>query len=78
MTAVMLYTSSPISSIVPYLLMLTIVPICLAFAPQPIRGDKRVKVGVILLVIFGISAPALAFPTYICDIAPWIFECWFR
>ncbi len=79
MTAVLLYTGSApwASSIVPYIVMLTIVPVCLVFAPQKVREDRRIKVTAILLILLAISAPSFAAVTSICDWAWWAIECWF-
>lgn len=77
MTAVLLYTGPGLSSLAPFLVLLTIVPIGLLFAPQPLRRDKRIRVLALVLLLLTISAPAWAFPTKICDWCPYCFECWF-
>jgi hypothetical protein len=59
------------------LAMFFMVPVLIAFAPQPVRDDKRVKVLVILLVLLAIATPALAVPSTICQYAWWAIECWF-
>lgn len=58
-------------------MMLTVVPLGLLWAPQEIRRDKRVIVAGLVLALVVLSIPAFAAPpTKICDYMPWALECW--
>ncbi len=60
------------------LLMLTVVPLGLLWAPQPVRVrvDKRVLVaGGVLIGVF-IASTVFAAPTKVCEWAWWAIECW--
>jgi hypothetical protein len=80
MALVFVHSSSAwISSLSLYLSLLTVVPIGLALAPQPIRKDKRVKVLLVLLALSAIGIPAYAAVTNFCHDIPWYLwpiECW--
>jgi hypothetical protein len=70
--------SPALSSLSLLLLMVTVVPIGLMFAPQPIRRDKRVLIGIgLLVVLFGLSSTASAAVIGTCKYAWWAIECWF-
>jgi hypothetical protein len=79
MTALVFASVSPswLSSLGFYLTLLTVVPTGLLLAPQPIRTDKRVLIGLALLVLVMIGHPTYAAYTRICDWAWFAWECWF-
>lgn len=73
-------SSAALSSWSMYLMLLTVVPISLMLAPQEIRRDKRTIVGVLVLVMVAVGAPAAyAFPLFYCNRPDWwlFVECWF-
>lgn len=64
------------------LTMATLVPLLLIVAPQPIRTDKRVIVGLIALAAVAIGVPVYAVVCNVCSVCNgdwwWLFaECWF-
>lgn len=81
----MVFASSPVvsGSLLNLMLIVTVVPIGLLLAPQPVRRDKRtlIALGVILLLLIG--APVYAVICNICEICntcAWWWcpiECWF-
>lgn len=77
MTAVVWLSSSTWSVLSLYLLLLTVVPIGLMWAPQPVKRDKRVIAVVIVVVALLLLVPPLfAFDSNVCTYAWWAIECW--
>lgn len=77
MTALLVVPEGFASSLSLFVMLATVVPISLAFAPQEVRRDKRVIVGLGLVVLAAIGTTASAAVTNICAYAWWAFECWF-
>jgi hypothetical protein len=74
--------SSAVSTLSLYAVMLTIVPLGLLLAPQPVRTDKRTIAAVIAAAAILIGAPAYAVVCNVCALCKteWWFlyvECWF-
>ena len=66
-----------LSSLAFYLTILTAVPVGLLLAPQSVRRDKRVLIGLALVLLALIGMPTFAAVTPICKYAFWAIECWF-
>jgi hypothetical protein len=82
MLAMVVGPSPVISSLSLYFVMLTVVPIGLLLAPQPVRRDKRTIVTLLLLAAVVIGVPVYAVVCNVCEVCKgdywWLYmECWF-
>jgi hypothetical protein len=83
MMALVVSSSSPIvSSLGFYLMVLTVVPIGLLMAPQPVRRDRRTIVGLGVALVAIVGVPVYAAICNVCAVCQtdmwWLYaECWF-
>ena len=79
--AMVLVPSAPHASVSPTVLAFML-PICLVWAPQAVRRDRRTIAAALVLAVLVLGIPVFADEPGIvianpCVLMPWLIECWF-